>query len=180
MEIPQIIDRPCRRAFWGGLWILSKKRYMAKSSGNLCRAKIYIVAMSLFYVLICATIITYAMEYGNILYVVATCVFCFSVWRINRSHTPVALVCEKKLLVSVPWSFLNSDFDFSFKSLYMPIEYSEITGVSNCWDHLYIGARVAGGIVGLPVQMSCVSRKDKKNLNSGSAKSRRKTGMYPD
>ena len=34
MEIPQIIDRPCCRAFWGGLWILSKKRYMAKSSGN--------------------------------------------------------------------------------------------------------------------------------------------------
>lgn len=141
-----------------------KEEVYGKIQWECCRAKIYIVAMSLFYVLICATIITYAMEYGNILYVVAACVFCFSVWRINRLHTPVALVCEKKLLVSVPWSFLNSDFDFSFKSLYMPIEYSEITGVSNCWDHLYIGARVAGGIVGLPVQMSCVSRKDKKKF----------------
>ena len=39
-----------------------------------------------------------------------------------------------------------------------------VTGVSNCWDHLYIGARVAGGIVGLPVQMSCVSGKDKKKF----------------
>ena len=111
-----------------------------------------------------STLLRYFSATGNILYLVAACVFCFSVWRINRLHTPVALVCEKKLLVSVPWSFLNSDFDFSFKSLYMPIEYSEITGVSNCWDHLYIGARVAGGIVGLPVQMSCVSRKDKKKF----------------
>ena len=107
-----------------------KEEVYGKIQWECCRAKIYIVAMSLFYVLICATIITYAMEYGNILYVVAA----------------------------------NSDFDFSFKSLYMPIEYSEITGVSNCWDHLYIGARVAGGIVGLPVQMSCVSRKDKKKF----------------
>ena len=90
------------------------------------------------------------------------CILLF--WIENQEAAPVALVCEKKLLVSVPWSFLNSDFDFSFKSLYMPIEYSEITGVSNCWDHLYIGARVAGGIVGLPVQMSCVSRKDKKKF----------------
>ena len=56
-----------------------KEEVYGKIQWECCRAKIYIVAMSLFYVLICATIITYAMEYGNILYVVAACVFCFSV-----------------------------------------------------------------------------------------------------
>ena len=48
-----------------------KEEVYGKIQWECCRAKIYIVAMSLFYVLICATIITYAMEYGNILYVEA-------------------------------------------------------------------------------------------------------------
>lgn len=89
-----------------------------------------------------------------------------SLWRINRVHNPVALICEKKLLVAVPWSFINSDYHISFRAFYMPVEYNEVAGVSHNWSQLYIGARITGGLVALPVQLSYVSLGDKADFQN--------------
>lgn len=77
-----------------------------------------------------------------------------------------ALICEKKLLVAVPWSFINSDYHISFRAFYMPVEYNEVAGVSHNWSQLYIGARITGGLVALPVQLSYVSLGDKADFQN--------------
>ena len=79
-----------------------------------------------------------------IFYFIAALVVALSLWRINRVHNPVALICEKKLLVAVPWSFINSDYHISFRAFYMPVEYNEVAGVSHNWSQLYIGVRITG------------------------------------
>lgn len=94
-------------------------------------------------------------------YVLAALVVLISLWRINRVHYPVALICEKKLLVAIPWSFLNSDYYISLKARYMPVDYKEVAGVSDGWNRIYIGAPVVGGMVALPVQLAFVSLGDK-------------------
>lgn len=132
------------------------------------RSKIYIVLLSLVYVLLSTGaivyLITYASEYDYFLMILTGITVMFSLWRINRVHNPVALVCEKKLLVSVPWSFLNSDYYISLRSFYMPIDYKEVAGVSNGWNRMYIGAKMTDGLVALPVQLAYVSFKDKLDL----------------
>ena len=70
------------------------------------RSKVYIVTLSLMYVLLGAAAVIWAMDKDQFLfYVLAVVVIFFCLWRINRVHHPVALICEKKLLVAVPWSF---------------------------------------------------------------------------
>ena len=70
------------------------------------RSKVYIVMLSLMYVLLGAGAVILAMDEDQFLfYVLAVAVIFFCLWRINRVHHPVALICEKKLLVAVPWSF---------------------------------------------------------------------------
>ena len=64
-----------------------KEEVYGKIQWECCRAKIYIVAMSLFYVLICATIITYAMEYGNILCSGSLCILLFCMENQQAAHT---------------------------------------------------------------------------------------------
>jgi len=130
-----------------------------------CRSNTYIVLMSLLYVIMSAgaiiMAITHDLNHGIILYIVALAVIAFSLFRIHKLHCPVALICEKKLLVAVPWSFVNSDYYISLRSFYMPVDYKEVAGVSSGWNRLYIGARITGGIVALPVQLSYVSLGDK-------------------
>ena len=48
----------------------------------------------------------------------------------------------------------------------MPVEYNEVAGVSHNWSQLYIGARITGGLVALPVQLSYVSLGDKADFQS--------------
>lgn len=110
--------------------------------------------------------ISHDMNHGIIFYVIAAVVVACSLWRINRVHNPVALICEKKLLVAMPWSFINSDYHISFRAFYMPVEYNEVAGVSHNWSQLYIGARITGGLVALPVQLSYVSVGDKADFQS--------------
>lgn len=78
------------------------------------RSKAYIFLLSLVYVIASAAAIIFAithnLNHGIIFYVLAALVVLISLWRINRVHYPVALICEKKLLVAIPWSFLNSDY----------------------------------------------------------------------
>lgn len=74
------------------------------------RSKVYIVMLSLMYVLLGAATVIWAMDEGEFpFYVLAVVVIFFCLWRINRVHHPVALICERKLLVAVPWSFFTFD-----------------------------------------------------------------------
>lgn len=75
------------------------------------RSKVYIIMLSLMYVLLGAGAVILAMDEDQFLfYVLAVAVIFFCLWRINRVHHPVALICEKKLLVAVPWSFFTFDY----------------------------------------------------------------------
>lgn len=134
------------------------------------RSKLYIIFLSLVYVLVSAAAVIFAISHntnhGLIFYFIAALVVALSLWRINRVHNPVALICEKKLLVAVPWSFINSDYHISFRAFYMPVEYNEVAGVSHNWSQLYIGARITGGLVALPVQLSYVSLGDKADFQN--------------
>ena len=94
------------------------------------RSKVYIVTLSLMYVLLGAAVVIWAMDKDQFLfYVLAVVVIFFCLWRINRVHHPVALICEKKLLVAVPWSFFMFDYYITFRALYMPVAYKDVAGV---------------------------------------------------
>ena len=106
------------------------------------RSKVYIVMLSLMYVLLGAAAVIWAMNEDQFLfYILAVVVIFFCLWRINRVHHPVALICERKLLVAVPWSFFTFDYYITFRALYMPVAYKDVAGVSSRWNHLYIGGR---------------------------------------
>ena len=93
------------------------------------RSKVYIVTLSLMYVLLGAAAVIWAMDKDQFLfYVLAVVVIFFCLWRINRVHHPVALICEKKLLVAVPWSFFTFDYYITFRALYMPVAYKDVAG----------------------------------------------------
>lgn len=95
------------------------------------RSKVYIVTLSLMYVLLGAAAVIWAMNENQFLfYVLAVVVIFFCLWRINRVHHPVALICERKLLVAVPWSFFTFDYYITFRALYMPVAYKDVAGVS--------------------------------------------------
>lgn len=131
------------------------------------RSKVYIVTLSLMYVFLGAAAVIWAMEEDQFLfYVLAVVVIFFCLWRINRVHHPVALICEKKLLVAVPWSFFTFDYYITFRALYMPVAYKDVAGVSSRWNHLYIGGREEGGLVSLPVQLAYVSRDGKYDFQN--------------
>lgn len=151
-------------------WIHIKRNYTGKYYGNVTAQNCILFFCPLFYVLISAGAVVFAishnMNHGIIFYVIAAVVVACSLWRINRVHNPVALICEKKLLVAMPWSFINSDYHISFRAFYMPVEYNEVAGVSHNWSQLYIGARITGGLVALPVQLSYVSVGDKADFQS--------------
>ncbi len=130
------------------------------------RSKVYIVLLSLLYVAISVGAVLFAMEEGMPYYFLAAFIILVALWRINRVHHPVALVCEKKLLVAVPWSFFTFDYYITLQALYMPVDYKEVAGVSGRWDRLYIGAHEVGGMVALPVQLAYVSLGDKVDFQS--------------
>lgn len=143
-----------------------KEEIYGKVLWECYRSKVYIVMLSLLYVVISAGAVLFAMEEGMPYYFFAAFVILLSLWRINRVHHPVALVCERKLLVAVPWSFFTFDYYITLQALYMPVDYKEVAGVSGRWDRLYIGAHEVGGMVALPVQLAYVSLGDKVDFQS--------------
>lgn len=142
-----------------------KEKLYGKILWECYRSKAYIFMLSLVYVILSAGTIVFAishdLRHGIVFYALALLMVLISLWRINRVHNPVALICEKKLLVAVPWSFLNSDYYICLKPQYMPVDYREVAGISDGWNRLYIGARIVGGMVALPVQLAYVSLGDK-------------------
>ena len=143
-----------------------KEEIYGKVLWECYRSKVYIVMLSLLYVAISVAGILFAMEEGMPYYFLSAFVVLISLWRINRVHHPVALICEKKLLVAVPWSFFTFDYYITLRALYMPIDYKEIAGVSGQWNRLYIGAQEVGGMMALPVQLAYVSLRDKVDFQS--------------
>ncbi len=143
-----------------------KEEIYGKVLWECYRSKVYIVMLSLLYVAISVGAVLFAMEEGMPYYFLAAFVILFALWRINRVHHPVALVCERKLLVAVPWSFFTFDYYITLQALYMPVDYKEVAGVSGRWDRLYIGAHEVGGMVALPVQLAYVSLGDKVDFQS--------------
>ncbi len=144
-----------------------KEEIYGKVLWECYRSKVYIVMLSLLYVAVAAGGILFAMEERGIpSYFLAAFLIFISLWRINRVHHPVALICEKKLLVAVPWSFFTFDYYITFRALYMPVDYKEVAGISGRWDRLYIGAHEVGGMVALPVQLAYVSVGDKVDFQS--------------
>ena len=138
-----------------------KEELYGKVLWECYRSKVYIVILSLVYVALSAASIIWAMEEGMPYWFLAAFAVLISLWRINRVHHPVALICEKRLLVAVPWSFFTFDYYVTLRALYMPVDYKEVAGVSSHWDRLYIGAPSVGGMVALPVQLAYVSVGDK-------------------
>jgi len=141
-----------------------KEELYGKVLWECYRSKVYIVLLSLMYVAISVGAIVGAIVYGMAYWLLAAVVVLFALWRINRVHHPVALICERRLLVAVPWSFFNFDYYITFQALYMPVEYKDVAGISSHWDRLYIGAPSVGGLVALPVQLAYVSGSDKAGL----------------
>lgn len=138
-----------------------KEEVYGKVLWECYRSKAYIIILSLVYVALSTAAIVWAMEEGMPFWLLAVLAVVFSLWRINRVHHPVALICEKRLLVAVPWSFFTFDYYVTLRALYMPVDYNEVAGVSGRWDRLYIGAPSVGGMVALPVQLAYVSLGDK-------------------
>jgi len=121
------------------------------------RAGSYTVSVSMLYVVIAAVCI--CMAWGLIWLVPALAVTLFCLWRIQRVHAPVVLVCKKALLVAGAPE--GGGLKAIFETQYMAIEYDDIAGVSDDWSELYVGERMTGGLVKVPVRMRWVSREDK-------------------
>ena len=126
-----------------------KEKLYGKILWECYRSKLYIIFLSLVYVLVSAAAVIFAISHntnhGLIFYFIAALVVALSLW---------------------PWSFINSDYHISFRAFYMPVEYNEVAGVSHNWSQLYIGARITGGLVALPVQLSYVSLGDKADFQN--------------
>ena len=76
----------------------------------------------------------------------------------------MALICEKRLLVTIPIFYSEFNAAGLIKPLYMAFDYKEIMGVSDDWNYLFIGERTAGGIVEVPVQPRYITDADKIKL----------------
>ena len=99
-----------------------KEELYGKVLWECYRSKAYIIVLSLIYVSISVASIILAMEKGMPYWMIAALVVAFSLWRINRVHHPVALVCERRLLGAVPWSFVSFYYYLTLQALYMPVD----------------------------------------------------------
>lgn len=124
----------------------------------------YMRSVSLFYVLL-SVFWMISLSYLTLWdYMGSAVVFLISVWRIYRVHRAVVLVCENKILFSIPVTAPTWRWMAAWKTLYMSFDYEEIVGVSEDWKYLFLGERRTGGIVEAPVQMSFLSSEDKETM----------------
>lgn len=124
------------------------------------RVRTLMMGVSLVYAVLAALGIIFARQAGSTSYGLCALWVGFALWRIHAIHRPVILVCEKALLVSVPfWNSAHSKNGISdiFCTKYMPVSYDSIVGFSNDWSILYLGEAVEGGMVELPVQCTYLS-----------------------
>ena len=131
------------------------------------RSKVYIVTLSLMYVLLGAAAVIWAMNEDQFLfYVLAVVVIFFCLWRINACITRSRSFAKGSCSWQFPGPFSSFDYYITFRALYMPVAYKDVAGVSSRWNHLYIGGREEGGLVSLPVQLAYVSRDGKYDFQN--------------
>lgn len=129
------------------------------------RSLFYTVGLSLLHVLFCVAFVLILLEHPGILsYAAGFAIFLLTLWRIHWIHKSVVLACEKKILVTLPFGYS----EFELKNLvcpkYMAFDYEEIVGVSDDWNYLFLGERIAGGIVEVPVQLKYMTSANKRKL----------------
>ncbi len=155
--------------YWSEMSWLNMDMYDRETCGKTLwecsRAKSYIMGASLLYVLLCACLLAYLFSMaGMMTYFLGGLIFVLILWRIHWIHKSVILICEKKALVTVPVYCAEFEWIGLIKPLYMVLDYSEIVGISDDWSCLFLGERVDGGIVELPVQLKYVSPQDKARI----------------
>lgn len=129
------------------------------------RSTSYMAGTSLFYGLFCAAFLILLLEYpGFLSYTMIFLVVLLTLWRIHLVHKSVVLVCERKLLVTIPLFYSRFDVEGLIKPIYMAFDYKEIVGISDDWNYLFIGERTSGGIVEVPVQLRYTAGTDKIKL----------------
>lgn len=138
------------------------------------RSRSYIITVSIMYVILCTICTLYVMMKGTLYLVPDLFLIVFSLWRIDVVHKPVVLVCEKNFLVSVPWRFQQRSIFTFYKTYYCPLEYNEISGISEKWNSIYLGPRVEGELVEVPVLLTFLSQKDKARVQHWIAKQQEK------
>ena len=144
--------------------------YDEKTHGKilwLCkRASVYTTAVSLLYVAFFVLFFIYLHSKGGAVRFLSVLPFLFSLWQIHRIHEPVAVICEKKLLISCSPFFERRNLAAGIKSSYIALDCSEVAGISEDWRFLFIGERCSGGIVEMPVPFTYISREDKIKLET--------------
>lgn len=91
-------------------------------------------------------------------------VILLSLWRVDRLHDPVVILCPKALLVAAPWKRIGSWRDYAARSAYFVVAYESIAGIASRWDALYIGTEEIGGLVEVPAPLLWLARKDQAEL----------------
>lgn len=123
-----------------------------------CRAAV--VTVSLIYAAVAACSLIYAMQKGELsTYAAAGMMLIFCLWRINKMHRPICLMCRKAMLLYVPQGNILKG-----PALYIPVEYRSIVGFSDNWRELYIGTASPGNMVSMPVALALVSAEDKGRI----------------
>ena len=95
------------------------------------RSVLYVAISSLLYVLFCVAFLILLLEHPGILScTISFVVVLLTLWRIHWIHKSVALICEKRLLVTIPIFYSEFNAAGLIKPLYMAFDYKEIMGVS--------------------------------------------------
>lgn len=138
------------------------------------RSSVYTTVLSLLYVAFFVLFFIYLYSKGKAVSFFAIIPFFFSLWQIHWLHEPVAVVCERKLLIPCSPFFEKQNILECIRAKYIALDYSEVAGVSEDWRFLYLGERSSGGIVEMPVSFRYVSGEDKNKLETWIDKQQRK------
>lgn len=88
---------------------------------------------------LCSLLILLLEHPGILSCTISFVVVLLTLWRIHWIHKSVALICEKRLLVTIPIFYSEFNAAGLIKPLYMAFDYKEIMGVSDDWNYLLSG-----------------------------------------
>lgn len=130
------------------------------------RSRLSILFVSLSYTFLTLSVIVYALIHNAwYSWVIAAIVSLVSLWQIDFIHRPVLLICEKGLLAAGPHRIQWRGLRQIFNTLYYPLRYSELRGISENWNLFFINGSADGELIELPVSLSLLSLKDKKRAS---------------
>lgn len=143
-----------------------REEIYGKAEWECGRAKPWIVTTCVMYALMAAAIIVSVLNGTPLFALPGAAMVCFIIGRIYRLHCSVALVCRENLLILAAGKFSRGRGlrSWLLDPVYFVAEYREITGFSERWNEMYIGAERPGGLMSVPVPLAFVSRRDKDRL----------------